>query len=185
MGKLSINIKIIHLTLGLFLSVWSLNSSATKMAPITLDEALQGASVVAEVKIVSSEVSDVSFRLVHTGEDKPFIQHGAVIVNGFKGLKAGGIVFLSRMGLLVNSHYLVFLDQKGEEATLRVAQAGYAAIFLDYISLQDAFVMGGRVPVTYLRLPEGMEQVPGVTRKDENSEFRWVHVDNLFKELKK
>ena len=161
------------------------NSFATKIAPLEITEIYDNANIVAELRILSFGISDSTYLVVHTGEKKRLIQYTADMTTTLKGVKNGRISFLSQTSLGANLDYLVFLDDSPSYSLPVVAQSGYAAIQLDSISMKDGFYRSARIPSAFITSPKEIPQEPGVTKRNEYSEYVWVKAESLLEFLKK
>ena len=87
----------------------SANAFATKMAPVSLEELLTDSSIVAIVNIKQASVSTSQYEVIHSGEQKYYLDYIATIVDPVKGGDAGKTIkFMSREPLLISREYLVF-----------------------------------------------------------------------------
>ena len=152
----------------------SLNAGATKMAPISLEELLRDSSVVSIVNIKQAGISANKYQIIHSGEEKFYLNYVATIVDSIKGSDAGKTIeFSSREPLLISREYFVFLisSNPGE---LMVAQAGYAAFEKAYISVDSGIKEGLRIPSSFISLPKNLATIPDVTKLNEQSSYVWV-----------
>lgn len=160
-----------HLVVIVFLI--SANAFATKMAPVSLEELLTDSSLVAIVNIKQASVSTNQYEVIHSGEQKYYLDYMATIVDTVKGSNVGKTIkFMSREPLLVSRDYLVFLNST-KSGELHVAQAGFAAFEKAYISVKAGIKECLRIPSNYISLPKELVIIHGVTKLNEQSSYVW------------
>ncbi len=159
------------IAIGFFVS---LNSFATKMAPISLEELVSDSSTVMIIDVEQVSLSADQYEVIYSGEEKNYLNYVATTVDPIKEGDAGKTIkFFSREPLLVSREYLVFLNaSKSDE--LSVAQAGFAAFEKTYISFERGIKEGIRIPSNYISLPKDIASIPGVTKLNEQSSYVWV-----------
>ncbi len=110
MGRLYTKVKILLKNKLLILAVCfiSSNTSATKMAPISLEELLGASTIVATVNIKQASISTNAYKVIHSEVERFYLSYEATTVDAFKGDIRKLVAFLSREPLLVSREYLVF-----------------------------------------------------------------------------
>lgn len=152
----------------------SLNAFATKMTPTSLEELLNDSSIVTIINIKQASLSVNQYEIIHSGEEKFYLDYVATIIDPIKGCDGGKTInFSSREPLLVSREYLVFLNSS-KSGELHVAQAGFAAFEKTYISFKEAIKEGLRIPSNYISLPKDLIITPGVTKLNELSPYVWA-----------
>lgn len=156
----------------------SFNAYATKMAPIPLEDLLSDSSIVTIINIKQASLSVNKYKIIHSGEERFYLNYVATIVDSIKGGDVGKTIeFSSREPLFVSREYLVFLNAS-KPGELFVAQAGFAAFEKTYIFFQtgiNAGIKEGlRIPSSLIPLPKALATTPGVTKLNEYSAYVWV-----------
>ena len=151
----------------------SANAFATKMAPVSLEELLTDSSIVAIVNIKQASVSTSQYEVIHSGEQKYYLDYIATIIDSVKGGDAGKTIkFMSREPLLISREYLVFLNST-KSGELHVAQAGFAAFEKAYISVKAGIKECLRIPSDFISLPKELVIIHGITKLNEQSSYVW------------
>ena len=162
---------IVFLINGFFIP---LNSFATKIAPISLEELMNDASTVIATKIVEASISINQYKVIHSGEEKYYLNYVATIVDSIKVGEVGKTIeFSSREPLLVSREYLVFLNSSKDDK-LFVAQAGFAAFEKTYISIKTGIKEGLRIPSDFISLPKNLVTTSEGAKLNEQSSYVWV-----------
>ena len=161
-------------TLTLIICFVSINSFATKISPISLEELLDTSIIAAVVKIEQASISNDEYEIFHSGEKKNYLSYSALITDSIKGVGSNKTTaFYSREPLLIGRDYLVFLN-RSDPNKLFVAQAGFAAFEKTYIPFKDAIKESVRAPSDYISIAKELPTLPGTRKLNEQSSNKWL-----------
>lgn len=176
------NKKLLGAIIFLLLS-FSVSSFATELARVEFSSIFNESDFVSEVKIDSSSVSDLTYKIAHSGEEKSMIRYEATVVNLLKG--AGKVVtFISRKTLIIDKEYLILLHNQKQYSPLVVAHAGYAAIELDTLPIKGRGYRAARFPVSFFRIPtKELQGEPSKKNRNEHGKYIWYKLDDILELL--
>jgi hypothetical protein len=188
------------------LSIMTLSSvatEATSIAPITLANLFSRSSEVAKVHIVSGDGEHYQFSL---SDSTPWPVCKLKVIEAFKGVHDGDTVFLAPCtGMELDSDYILFLENTNapspktgfEESsygviknTKRVSDAGYGSMRVTYICAFDGRVpdrscdYGVELNPSQVVLPRSLKVFPKSEATAETNYKRWVRQEEFVSSLR-